>query len=80
MTITNDFHAVLMTLLYVRPSYISFSLKLSENIQLSVLHRSNIDGIMHTAGITLEGDESDVIALDQPTLLFSPRKATRMSP
>ena len=28
----------------------------------------------------LEGDVSDVIALDQPTALFSPRKATRMSP
>ena len=32
------------------------------------------------AGITLEGDVSNVIALDQPTLLFSPRKVTRMSP
>ena len=32
------------------------------------------------AGNTLEGDVSNIIALDQPTLLFSPRKATRMSP
>ena len=32
------------------------------------------------AGNTLEGDVSDVIALDQPTSLFSPSKATRMSP
>ena len=30
--------------------------------------------------ITLEGDVSDVIALDQLTSPFSPRKATRMSP
>ena len=28
----------------------------------------------------LEGDVRDIIALDQPTSLFSPRKATRMSP
>ena len=28
----------------------------------------------------LEGDVSDIIALDQLTLPFSPRKATRMSP
>ena len=28
----------------------------------------------------LEGGVSDVIALDQPALLFSPRKATKMSP
>ena len=32
------------------------------------------------AGIMLEGDVSDIIALDQPTLLFSPQKATKMSP
>ena len=32
------------------------------------------------AGNTLEGDVSDVIALDQLTSPFSPRKATRMSP
>ena len=31
-------------------------------------------------GITLEGDVSDVITLDQPTSFFSPRKATRISP
>ena len=31
-------------------------------------------------GNTLEGDVSDVIALDQPTSPFSPRKATKMSP
>ena len=31
-------------------------------------------------GNTLEGDVSDVIALDQLTSPFSPRKATRMSP
>ena len=32
------------------------------------------------AGIMLEGDVRDVTALDQPLSLFSPRKATRMSP
>ena len=32
------------------------------------------------AGNTLEGDVSDVIALDQLTSPFSPRKATKMSP
>ena len=32
------------------------------------------------SGNTLEGDVSDVIASDQPTSLFSSRKATRMSP
>ena len=32
------------------------------------------------AGNTLEGDVSDIIALDQLTSPFSPRKATRMSP
>ena len=32
------------------------------------------------SGNTLEGDVSDVIALDQLTSPFSPRKATRMSP
>ena len=32
------------------------------------------------SGNTLEGDVSDVMALDQPTALFFPRKATRMSP
>ena len=32
------------------------------------------------AGNTLEGDMSDVIALDQLTSPFSPRKATKMSP
>ena len=31
-------------------------------------------------GNTLEGDVSDVIALDQLTSPFSPRKATKMSP
>ena len=34
----------------------------------------------YTAGNTLEGDVSDVIALDQLTSPFSPRKATKMSP
>ena len=33
-----------------------------------------------SSGNTLEGDVSDVIALDQLTSPFSPRKATRMSP
>ena len=33
-----------------------------------------------TAGNTLEGNVSDVIALDQLLSPFSPRKATRMSP
>ena len=32
------------------------------------------------AGNTLEGDMSEVIALDQLTSPFSPRKATKMSP
>ena len=32
------------------------------------------------SGNTLEGDVSNVIALDQLMLPFSPRKATRMSP
>ena len=32
------------------------------------------------AGNTLEGDVSDVFALDQLTSPFSPRKATKMSP
>ena len=32
------------------------------------------------AGNTLEGDVSDVIAFDQLTSPFSPRKATKMSP
>ena len=32
------------------------------------------------AGNTLEGDVSNVIALDQLTSPFSPRKATKMSP
>ena len=32
------------------------------------------------AGNMLKGDVSDVIALDQPKSLFSPRKVTRMSP
>ena len=32
------------------------------------------------AGNTLEGDVSDVIALDQLTSPFSSRKATKMSP
>ena len=31
-------------------------------------------------GNTLEGDVSDIIALDQLTSPFSPRKATKMSP
>ena len=35
---------------------------------------------LHLAGILLEGDVSDIIALDQPTSLISPLKATRMSP
>ena len=34
----------------------------------------------NNAGNTLEGDVSDVIALDQLTSPISPRKATRMSP
>ena len=34
----------------------------------------------HRPGNTLEGDVSDVIALDQLTSPFSPRKATKMSP
>ena len=33
-----------------------------------------------TSGNTLEGDVSDVIALDQLTSPFSPQKATKMSP
>ena len=48
---------------------LSFLLLLVQEVQLSV-----------TAGNTLEGDVSDVIALDQLTSPFSPLKATRMSP
>ena len=51
--------------------------------QQSLNHKCLMD-ISHltiwTAGNTLEGDVSDVIALDQLTSLFSPRKATKMSP
>ena len=36
--------------------------------------------LLVSPGNTLEGDVSDVIALDQLTSPFSPRKATRMSP
>ena len=36
--------------------------------------------IIAYAGNKLEGDVSNVVALDQPASLFSPRKATRMSP
>ena len=39
-----------------------------------------VEPIFTSAGNTLEGDVSDVIALDQPTSPFSPRKATKMSP
>ena len=38
-----------------------------------------LTNLMNT-GNTLEGDVSDVIALDQLTSPFSPRKATKMSP
>ena len=37
-------------------------------------------GDLQFTGNTLEGDVSDVIALDQLTSPFSPRKATKMSP
>ena len=36
--------------------------------------------VQRVSGNTLEGDVSEVIALDQLTSPFSPRKATRMSP
>ena len=39
-----------------------------------------LSSIVSCTGNTLEGDVSDVIALDQLTSPFSPRKATKMSP
>ena len=44
------------------------------------LNGAYIDRLLDNPGNMLEGDVSDVIALDQLTSPFSPRKATRMSP
>ena len=47
---------------------------------LSGLKIANDNSGETITGNTLEGDVSDVFALDQPTSLFCLRKATRMSP
>ena len=52
-------------------------------VKLQCHQHSSSEGVkginFHITGNTLEGDVSDVFALDQ-TSLFAPRKATRMSP
>ena len=53
-------------------------------VKLQCNQSSSSEGVkginFHITGNTLEGDVSDVFALDQPTSLFARRKVTRMSP
>ena len=68
------------TLQYMNGHAVKIENSVSFSKDLFCLSFHNFSDSILKPGNTLEGDVSDVIALDQLTSPFSPRKATKMSP